>query len=154
MSVPTPELDKRHDVAFEPRPPSEVLSEFWDWLHANGYEICADGYHEEVEEKCGVCAGVGKRMNPRQRQVYEEAWPIMGTVTWEQSIEERGQFLARLKDCKTCDGSGFVYVKHYRQGLVPFVGGPERLFARFFDIDLDKIETERRAILDELRSAF
>jgi hypothetical protein len=30
--------------------------------------------------------------------------------------------------------------------------GPERLFADFFGIDLDKVESERRAILEEIRS--
>jgi hypothetical protein len=37
-----------------------------------------------------------------------------------------------------------------RLAIVPL--SPERLFANYFDIDLNKIETERRAILEKIRS--
>jgi len=37
--------------------------------------------------------------------------------------------------------------------FIPFHVSPEKLFAEFFGIDLDKIESERRAILETIRSA-
>lgn len=46
------------------------------------------------------------------------------------------------------------YVKYdeYRdEQLTPISTNPEVLFAQFFGIDLDKIETEQRALLDYLR---
>lgn len=33
----------------------------------------------------------------------------------------------------------------------PLVTSKEKLLAEFFEIDLDKVETERRAILDDIR---
>lgn len=35
----------------------------------------------------------------------------------------------------------------------PVQGGIERILAEFFDIDLDKVEAEKLAILEELRAA-
>ena len=37
-------------------------------------------------------------------------------------------------------------------GYYPISSSPEKLFADFFGIDLNKIEEERRAILEELRN--
>lgn len=55
--------------------------------------------------------------------------------------------------------SGYV-IAEYREydeyddpRLTPVRRGPERLFADFFEIDLDKIDAEQRALLDELRGA-
>ena len=46
----------------------------------------------------------------------------------------------------------WVELDRYEPRLAPIHIRPEQLFADFFDIDLDLIETERRAILEELRA--
>ena len=45
------------------------------------------------------------------------------------------------------------YEEYRDMQLTPIHLRPEQLFADFFGIDLDKIESERRAILEELRNA-
>jgi nucleoside-specific outer membrane channel protein Tsx len=57
-------------------------------------------------------------------------------------LDEKGYVLARWEvDGNENDYLGFVHIN------------PQQLLAEFFGIDLDKIESERRAILEELRSA-
>jgi hypothetical protein len=57
-------------------------------------------------------------------------------------LNERGWLLARWE----VDGNENEY-------LEPVYTRPEQLFAEFFGIDLNLIETERLAILEELRGA-
>ncbi len=92
QGVETPELDKQHKIIESGA--SDTLTEFYDWLHDQGYCIA-----EEIEHE------------------------------WEDEYDDYGHMLhpVRIR--------------------------PEQLFADFFGIDLDKIETERRAILDALREA-
>jgi hypothetical protein len=58
-------------------------------------------------------------------------------------LSERGWLLARWE----ANGKWNEY-------LEPVYTRPEQLFAEFFGIDLDKIESERRAVLEELRSQW
>lgn len=55
-------------------------------------------------------------------------------------IEEKGYTL-----CEPVEGSRSGYY------LPASYGGPEQLMADFFGIDRDKVESERRAILDAIR---
>jgi len=55
------------------------------------------------------------------------------------------------------DEKGWVLAEWTQDGmrndyLKPVYFRPDQLFADFFGIDLDKIESERRAILEELRT--
>lgn len=85
----TPELDRQLAVLKDKRSPSNVLTEFYDWL-------CSQGYHIA------------------------------------QYAEREG----------------------YRDQMLEPVGkSPEQLLADFFGIDRDKIEAERRAILEHLRES-
>lgn len=63
------------------------------------------------------------------------------TEFYDWLMEEKGWVLARWE----VDGNDNEY-------LEPVYFHPEQLLADFFNIDLNKIESERRAILDELRS--
>ena len=63
--------------------------------------------------------------------------------------EEKGWVLARwvpVEERSTGDGI-------YGEQPVPVYVQPEQLMADFFGIDRDKIETERRAVLDAIREA-
>lgn len=93
---PTPELDRRSEILATGAP--QALTDFVDWLHANGYTIARLCTHPDQKP--------GRR-------------------------------------CWDCGDSGFV-------------GGVtedelERLFARSFGLNPEKIEAERRALLESLR---
>lgn len=60
-------------------------------------------------------------------------------------LHESGYHIAQYMTFEEPDFEG-----EYTQ-LVTIRETPEQLFAKFFDIDLDKIENEQRAILDEIR---
>jgi hypothetical protein len=87
VNIPTPELEKQHDVIESGA--SQTLTDFYDWLCEKGFVIAEYVKFEEYRDK----------------------------------------------------------------QLVPTFVRPEKLFADFFDIDLDKIESERRAILEVLRES-
>jgi hypothetical protein len=61
-------------------------------------------------------------------------------------LHERGYHIAQYMTFEEPEFDG-----EYQQ-LVPIREAPEQLFAKFFGIDLNKIEAERRAILDEIRA--
>ena len=54
-------------------------------------------------------------------------------------------------ECERCDGTGTV-TSGSRTHLVGYHEGFEHLLARYFEIDLDKVEAERRAMLDAMRA--
>lgn len=54
------------------------------------------------------------------------------------------------RDCPKCDGTGLV--KRPREGWISLGIGVQKLLAEFFDIDLVKLEQEKRAMLEALTS--
>lgn len=71
--------------------------------------------------------------------------------------DEEGVTLAQHHDhtfaCDAPDGSGHHDCNLRRGDLVPFYEDHERLLARFFNIDLNKVEQERRVLLDALQAS-
>jgi hypothetical protein len=51
--------------------------------------------------------------------------------------------------CPRCDNTGVIQIK----ADTPFWPNPVSLLAEYFEIDLDKIEDEKRAMLEKLRNA-
>lgn len=45
----TPELDKRQKIMDKRRPPAELLTEFYDWLHEQGY-VLARWHRDELHQ--------------------------------------------------------------------------------------------------------
>jgi hypothetical protein len=86
MKTKTPELDKQHAIVESGA--TQVLTEFYDWLHENDYHLAKFQRFEEYDDPQLVVAGIQ----------------------------------------------------------------PEQLFTDFFGIDRNKIEAERRALLEELRA--
>ena len=66
------------------------------------------------------------------------------------AVQDDAAVLTRFVDW--LDSNGMELARWEEDRLVPLSGGYQRLFARFFDIDLDKVEAERRVMLNELRS--
>lgn len=178
-AVQTPELDRRHE-ALQPRPVNDVLTEFYDWLASDGIVLARWGEPYEVPVRCPGCptlAGVReKSLRQRQRDV------IHATVGDDSSGEyqyrrsrggsgpltglNRDEWLAYIHDlrqrfpCPECDISahlepfGWVLERRVHEDrLALHHESPERLFARFLDLDLNKIDREQRAILEALRAA-
>jgi hypothetical protein len=61
-----------------------------------------------------------------------------------------GDAMHVAEDCDVCDDYGFYEVT--REGYVPDGRSIETLLADFFVIDRDKLEAEKRQMLEELRS--
>lgn len=88
----------------------------------------------------------------RLRTVREQSQAIGEFIDW---LETEGIHLAwypclnetrghdHVAHPDECVESMYLYLVHDR---------PDRLIAKFFDIDLDKIEAEKRAMLDEIRA--
>lgn len=163
----TPELDKQRAVAFTEREPSHVLSEFYDWLQAEGIEFATWGEPYDVQERCPTCDDRAKGIDPKSlRRRHKDVLGIGRTreerrgsrwtgLTVGESREYEERLRRECRPCPDCDPAtpGFRYVTRIHQDrLTPLNQGPERLFARFFGIDLDKIEAERRAILEAIRA--
>jgi DnaJ-class molecular chaperone len=115
--VNTPNLDKRAEVMHSLRHPHEVLTEFYDWLQAQGLRLAK----------------------------YEAR-------TWTEPCDG-GLFAPCTEDenCRHCQGTGKVEIT--REDWWEDTRRPEVLFGDFFGLDEDKIEDERRALLDSLRKA-
>lgn len=77
-------------------------------------------------------------------------------MVWKEDVEERcprifcddGQVFG--KECKTCHGSGYSRTGKAWVDFSP-LGITERL-AIYFNVDLNKIEQEKRAMLDAIRA--
>lgn len=138
MSAPTPELDKML-AAVEPRKVNDTLTEFVDWLERDGIILARYGAARERTRTCRVCRGRGfdpGRLTPRESQLLAKGLlPDSARTT-----------------CRRCHGNG-QEVETYvdEESLAPIHESYTLLFARFLDIDMEKVEAERRAILDELR---
>jgi len=80
-------------------------------------------------------------------------------LDFQHLIIESGQseLLAKFYDWLTEKGYSLCFWSDGDEyddgGYYPLSMSPEKLFAEFFGIDLNKIEAERRAILEELRNS-
>lgn len=132
MTVDTPECDRLVAVAEE----SQRIGEFIDWLGEQGWFIA---YTERmIDRPCAstVCTK------------YTVTQCVNG-----RSILYRGEGGEDVGPCSKCDGTGFIRSERLDPIGLPLAMSPERLLAKFYGIDLDKVEAERRAILKSLRSA-
>lgn len=137
----TPALNKQRE-AIAPRPVNDVLTEFVDWLTSQEIVLARYGRRWEEKKKCHHCHGRGfeaDALTARERQLLHRG--LLPDV-------ERAP-------CPVCrDRSGYVWVERCDEDSLEPIQEPwGRLFARFLDLDEDAMEDERRAILEELRSA-
>lgn len=112
---------------------SQAVGEFLEWLQTptehGGKGVSLHTWEEwEEDDTCLECAGTGK----------------VGSV-------RRNSEGARLQDCPNCDGTRLV--SRPREGWMPVGGSANKLLAEFFGIDLNKIEDEKRAMLDQIRAS-
>lgn len=106
---------------------SQAIGEFIDWLLGQGIHLVRWGTNpDDPPLTCAFCNGTGLR--------------------WQQ----RGDGSARSpSNCSHCGGTG----QRAREGWLPDTRSPNRLLADYFEIDLAKIEDEKRAMLESIRAA-
>lgn len=88
----------------------------------------------------------------KQRSVLDQALLLSNFVDWLDSKDRA--IVDRHRHTAECDPpiESRLGICGYRGGeYVPLNCSYERLFAEFFDIDLNLIEKERRALLKELK---
>lgn len=138
----TPELDRQSEIIHSGR--SETVQEFIDWLREEKKYLLAEWRDTTVES----CMGVRRYSdNPSNC----EGGRVIKTVTG--ITYPFGMDVHSYDVCPVCEGTGEVTVTHRNPFLVQVWVRPEELMADFFGIDLKKIESERRALLDALRAA-
>jgi hypothetical protein len=126
---PTPELDKLCKLDLGRR---DAVQEFLDWL-LDKQHLQLQVWREDLKDE-RQCPGV----------------PAYGCTDGKRDTP-RGSRLAGT-DCSRCRGTGWIEVE-VEPRFVPDHRDRERLMADYFGIDLDKIDTEKRAILDFLRQS-
>lgn len=69
------------------------------------------------------------------------------------AVRDKSRLLSEFLDWLASEGIALCELNTERRGgeFERIQEGYEKLLARFFEIDLDKIEEERRALLDSLR---
>jgi hypothetical protein len=119
-----PEHDKLTAISDQ----SQAIGEFLEWLPSQGRFIGA--WRTVVD-----CPGGG---------IWEK-WSCIGGVKVNDRTGEEGD------ECPVCDGRGVVDAAE----PIPEVAYVDinKILAEFFDIDLNKLEAEKRAMLDEIRAA-
>jgi hypothetical protein len=138
----TPECDRMIAVADD----SHKLGDFLDWLNEQDIHLAT----WERTKVCGYGSGlfvVSPGGGVRDVDgLSQRKWRCVGgRMTGHPDSNKPGEDDG---DCPECGGTGRVERVEPRMILTgePF----ERLLARYFGIDLDKVETERRQVLAAL----
>lgn len=130
----TPECDRMHAVVED----SQKLGEFLDWLAKEGLWLCE--LQREIEETCSY----------KETGLYDIKRCEEGR--WMHHHGRRKTEVDDLGECPHCHGTGYAIHTLLDPRFIPQPAGTEDLLARYFNIDLDKVEQERRAILKVLQS--
>jgi hypothetical protein len=117
------DLYPEHSKLTKVRDQSQACGELIEWLHGQGVHFMR---WETWTEK-DLCSNLGCR----DGRVYSPA-----------DHEHR--------TCPVCDGDGLMDREH--EGWIPEQRSITTLLAEFFGIDQDKLEQEKRAMLDALRA--
>lgn len=134
MKVEAPECERLHEVHEQ----SQAIGEFLDWYAQQGWQrmrwaTFTDDTPCEYEVR---------------KKVTETKWVRVecdgGKLTRRHSYEDIWQ-----EDCPRCGGTGLVPVE--RQDWAMDNRSLNTILAEYFNIDLAKVDRERKAILDMIR---
>lgn len=116
---------------------SQRIGHFLDWLNDQGIHLAVWERKKNCDYESGpLMDGGGLK------------WRCEGgTVTGHPSSNKPGEVSG---PCQKCDGTGLI--DRVEPRLSPIGERYESLLARFYGIDLDKVEAERRAMLQALRA--
>lgn len=139
IHIPTPELDKQHAIQEQ----ADTIGRFIDWMIYEGYDL-GRRYFATVVEKCPSAWPEGKE--PQATNLC----CIDGKLHsyWDGKSP---RWVPTGRTCGSCQGKGTIEFDEER--YEDMVNNPEKTMARYFDIDLRKIEQERRAILKTMQEA-
>lgn len=141
-----PEHEKMEAVKAD----SQTIGEFLEWLFSNGQELCVwrdEGnngesfYIEHVIGENGICNRCGDDRHCRHVHFS------VGTIVYEDGAgycSPNINFPDRKKNAKH---------RSWGEGFVPINRNIEKTLAEYFEIDLNKINDEKRAMLESLRKA-
>ena len=132
MEVPaTPELDKL--AAARKSGGSQEIGAFLEWLDGRNFAI-GQWYTPVEMMRCSGCSGSGIVVQSERRR------------------DEHGysRFKKTNRVCPGCEGMGEREVE-LEQRFMPVYRSVEAWLAEYFGVDLDKVEQERRAILEAYR---
>ncbi len=110
---------------------SQAIGEFLTWLEGQG--VIMAKYDVEVEE----CRNCGHE-DAHNERVPDAVYFGQRACSFED--DETGE-------CCVCDHADFGNPNH----LFPYYQHTEATLAQFFNIDLDVVETEKRAMLETMR---
>lgn len=118
---------------------SQSIGEFIEWAQSEGVVLA------EWQRKTDCRA----RYTPRKSAML--SWECQGgrrlvTDVGASKAHEVGQDLG---ECDDCGGTGLI--DRIEPVLYPTTQSITKLLARFFDIDLNKLEAEKEQMLEELR---
>jgi len=135
---PMPESDKVIAAA----PQSQKLGEFLDWLGSKGIIL---GKHVAVLDpptrytvvECPTCSDCWR--------VHDEcSISISGLTRGHYSQEDAQDAATELEDERKLEAED-------NPVFTPLYNSTERLLAEYFEIDLDKVDQEKRALLEAMR---
>ena len=146
MTIETPELDKMAKANEEG---SQAIGEFLDWLNQQGILLCR--WREDLTD-IQPCFGFNRFGEVISAFDLTESNCDGGKVKYAPFRREAGTVLYGPGDvCPRCEGKGGLeFAASARFVVEP--GNTQEMLARYFDIDLDKVEQERRALLDAFRA--
>lgn len=143
--VPTPELEKRKAIIDSGK--AAVVQDFFDWLKAEGVIFAQHGEPYEVVLCCRV----------RNGYTREEWTPQWRSYPYESDLTGRHEYAPCNPDGSLRDEQPPIVETRFNDDKLGFhrLFGKdgEAVLAEFFDIDLQKIDAEQRALLDAIREA-
>ncbi len=131
-----PECDKMLAVSED----SQKIGEFLEWLGSQGLHVCSLVTKRPCEYRGRRYACSGGRL------YYGEDVSSLGHLLVDESEYES----EAIRRCDACRGSGMVDL--IQPHFSPVSGTINTLLAKYYGIDMDKVERERRAILEDLRA--
>lgn len=149
----TPELDRQVEIVKSGK--AEVVQDFIDWLLDEQRITLAVFEERSTQRSCRAKANE-KQRDPRcpmdaEAYLAGRGWFERrcsgGEIYYSDAPHPYGPVM-----CVECRGTGYV-PGDLREDWWPDYRNRERLMADFFGIDLDKIDQERRALLDALRAS-
>lgn len=145
--IATPELDKMHKVHEESQP----IGAFLEWLSGQGIVLCKWATPQSSRQCTGVTRDLFDRDNCEGKGVALRTVTVID-LNNPRDERERRTLIEAGDECTACDGTGRVEYDEAEQFMPDYMSIEKRL-AEYFEIDLDKVEQERRGVLEEIRSA-
>jgi len=140
----TPELDKLQAVRNE----SQAIGEFLEWLRTEKKFIIAQDH--KASWTCEECGEVPKD------EVYFVGWLSTDDASWRHGAKycKRVQDIIQKKRRIPIEKYQGAPVEHVPEGMWPAAKASiHDLLHEYFEIDPDKVEEERRTLLDHIRAA-